>query len=131
MRQFFHGDDAAYAELERRATGRCVVFYEQELPPGCAPRAARIGFEVDAAGTGRAILYVQKGIAYDGPDAGVRTWLQAGQRVFPTFAALRCWILRELAALYPPPICAAPDCRAANAVHARFCGRCGQDLESV
>jgi hypothetical protein len=80
MRQFIDGSDAAFAELQQQATGACVQFHDQELPPGAEPRRARIGFEVRSDGT--ASLLVERGVSYSGPDAEVRAWFASGERLF-------------------------------------------------
>lgn len=102
MRQFIYGSDAAFEELERRALGVCVVFGDQELPPGCDPPTARIGFELQPESPA-ACLLVDRGVTYDGPAAGVREWLASGERHFPNFTELKNWIRGELAGCYNEP----------------------------
>jgi hypothetical protein len=99
MLPFLRGSDAAFAELKRRATGRCMRFVGQRLPPGAVPRNAAIGFEVDAL-SGLVILYVSRGVTYTGQDASVRHWLATGRIDFPTFEALVEWIRTRLVAAY-------------------------------
>ena len=48
MRQFVGGGNQAFAELAQRATQSCVVFRDQELPPGSDPSRGRIGFAINA-----------------------------------------------------------------------------------
>jgi hypothetical protein len=91
MRQFLHTPDSAFAGLKQRATGRCVLFRSQELPPSSQPDHADVGIEIESE-TGRALLHVQKGAHYSGSSEEVAGWLQEGTRTFPTFASLVDWI---------------------------------------
>jgi hypothetical protein len=111
MDQFCHATDAALANLKRRATGRCLQFHEQELPPGANPQWARIGIEVDPR-DGAATLLVEKGIAYHGDQPMVRKWLKEGCLRFENFEEMCRWIREELAVLYrplPPRLNHSPD----------------------
>ena len=47
MKQFIQGSEQAYRDLENQARKGCVRFQHQEMPPGCLPDHADIGFEVD------------------------------------------------------------------------------------
>lgn len=91
MRQFFVPGDGAFSDLEQRATGRCIRFRGQEMPPGCHPDRADIAFEFDAQ-RGCARLLIQKGLRYSGSDRSIRRWIATGVKEFPTFAALQDWI---------------------------------------
>lgn len=99
MRQFIGGTDAQYLDLERKAEGVCVVFQDQEMPPGAAPGRARVGFEISPA-NGRACLMVDHGVRYSGQVKVVADWLDAGEVAFPTFTQLRDWIRTHLASAY-------------------------------
>lgn len=94
MRQFIDGTQAAWDDLEHRARRACVVFASCQLPPGCRPATARIGVEVHPHET---ILFVDRGITYDGTSEAVRTWLDAGQQRFGGLDDLRNWIRLEIA----------------------------------
>ncbi|MDW7762103.1 MAG: AAA family ATPase [Acidobacteriota bacterium] len=96
MRQFLSGDEAAFRELEERARRSCILFRDQELPPGCQPGQADVGFESAEEGGG-ACLLVTRGVQYRGQSAAVREWIAAGEKRFPSFAVLREWIQGPLA----------------------------------
>lgn len=102
MRQFINGSDLAFAVLERRASGTCVVFYDEEMPPGASPTRARVGFQVNRDGS--VFLYVDKGIQYSGSHPTVREWLESGGRWFPSFAHLKRWVREVLRSCYPPRV---------------------------
>ena len=95
MRQFLEGHEAAWEQLERRAKGRCVRFRNEQMPLGCRPDRAHVGFEIDND-TGTAQLLVTKGIRYSGDDSAVCEWFDAGKKEFPTFTAMRHWIQGSL-----------------------------------
>lgn len=97
MHQFIRGTQAAWDDLSRRSRRACVVFTACQLPPGCTPSAARVGFEGNASG---AVLLVDKGVRYTGSSDDVRAWLNAGERRFTGFDELRNWILSEIAPLF-------------------------------
>lgn len=99
MIRFINSGDAAFASLERQATGRCVVFPQQLMPPGATPNRARVGFEVSEA-DGTASLLVDRGIEYVGPNHDVRRWLLDGEMRFQSFERLRQWIQEDLKACY-------------------------------
>jgi len=102
MRQFLEGSDAAYADLERKATGACLTFGNEEMPVGTSVPRARIGFEVDPASR-EARLFVDRGLHYRGTIQSVRRWFARGEKRFPDFGALRRWISEDLARAYEPP----------------------------
>ncbi len=95
MRQFISGSEPAYTALENRARTACIRFQGEDMPPGCSPHVADVGFEVDRA-TGAAKLYVTTGINYRGNDPAVREWLTAGVKQFRSFTNLRRWIQETL-----------------------------------
>ena len=97
MRQFINGTQAAWDDLARRARRACVVFPSSQLPPGCRPDRARIGFEVHGHG---AVLFVDKGVRYSGPSQAVSAWLSAGEMRFGGIDDLRNWIRLEIAPLF-------------------------------
>jgi AAA domain (Cdc48 subfamily) len=99
MLQFINGSDEAFADLERRAKTACIVFQNEELPTGCDPRQARVGFEIDPD-TESTILLVEHGITYDGNNDQVRAWLSSGEKRFSNFSVLQQWIRTDLAAAY-------------------------------
>jgi hypothetical protein len=91
MRQFLIDNETAFRDLEERARRCCVRFRDQEMPPGCNPNQAGIGFEIsESPPTAR--LFVERGIQYTGPDSTLSEWFQAGVKQFPDFSALRAWI---------------------------------------
>lgn len=106
MRQFLHSNQAFYQSLEQRAAGgQCQRFFGEELPPGCQPLRGCIGIEVKPGGP--ALLFVQLGVQYSGPDPEIRRWLENGEIAFDSFDGLRRWLqgpLREAyAASQPTP----------------------------
>lgn len=98
MQRFINASQAAWDDLAARARRACVVFPACQLPPGCYPAAARIGFELHE---GEAILFVDKGIHYHGPSHAVRAWLSAGEKRFAGLESLRDWIEDEIGGLLP------------------------------
>jgi hypothetical protein len=98
MRTFIDGSQAAWEDLAERARHACVVFRDCQLPPGCTPGAARVGVEVLPSDF--AVLYVARGIRYEGSSDEVRAWLAAGERRFTSFDRLRDWIVNSLGPLY-------------------------------
>lgn len=99
MFQFFDGNDNAFADLENRAREACIIFNNEDMPPGVAPAAARVGFEVDSL-SGRATLFVDKNLDYQGNSDVVRHWLEEGRLEFADFDQLRDWIQNDLKAIY-------------------------------
>ncbi len=95
MKQFIHGNNKAFKDLEKRAKQACVRFRNQEMPPGCMPGKADIGFEINPSGTAR--LWVSLGINYNGQNPQIRQWLNSGHLEFPSFAELKKWICSTLA----------------------------------
>lgn len=102
MRQFFNSDAAAFVDLEDRSRRSCVIFQDQEMPPGTTPRRMRVGFEIDAA-TGAAALLVDQGAAFSGVNGSIRQWLRDGEMRFPSFRELREWIDLVLKPAYDVP----------------------------
>ena len=98
MQRFLGGTRAAWDALAARARHACVVFVGCQLPRGCQPATARIGFEVH---TREAILFVDKGITYYGSSNTVRSWLSVGEKRFASMENLRRWIEREIGPLLP------------------------------
>jgi hypothetical protein len=103
MKMFFSTSTQFFADLENRARGACLVFYNQEMPPSAVPDRSRIGIEVNPD-TNRATLLVDIG-RYYGTSDKIRRWLHEGELVFDSFAELCCWLQGELAEAYgePPP----------------------------
>ena len=66
------------------------------MPPGCSPRAADVGFEIDRS-NGEAKLYVTTGIHYNGSTPSIREWMTEGVKRFRSFTDLRQWIQGTLA----------------------------------
>jgi hypothetical protein len=98
MKQFFSEENNPFKDLEKKAQNACVTFPNQELPPGCSPTHAKIGFEI--APTGESILYVEKGVTYAGTNNEILMWLSGGAKTFPDFNALKAWIIGPLAETY-------------------------------
>lgn len=107
MRQFICGSDSAFANLERRACHACVVFPDQEMPPGAVPSRARVGFEIQPSDSA-VLLLVDRGITYDGTNSTVSDWLAAGEKRFSSFGQLRDWIQNELGACYQVELAEVP-----------------------
>lgn len=99
MRQFIQGSDEAYLDLERRARDACVVFRNEEMPPGSHPETGTIGFEVNAS-DGGSLLFVKGVTAYSGNNAAVRNWILTGTIGFSSFQELQHWIQKDLARSY-------------------------------
>lgn len=95
MRQFFTGSTSAFNDLAQRARRACVVFDDQEMPPGCTPEKALVGFEINPQ-TGRTQLLVRKGVLYTGESKPVRDWLANGTLEFANFELLQKWIQEYL-----------------------------------
>ncbi len=74
--------------LAERSGDVIVAYPDHPLPSGSSAPAARVG--VGPAGPGRA-LYVERGIAYNGPDEEIGAWLNDGVRYFPDFGTLWAW----------------------------------------
>ncbi len=91
MEQFITGNDKAFSKLERKAKRACIRFRNQELPPGCLPNRAAIGFEI-IPGSDKATLWVTKGIRYQGNNSQIKRWLADGQKEFVSFKKLKDWI---------------------------------------
>jgi hypothetical protein len=91
MKRFLNQNNAAFSDLEQRAQNACVRFQNVELPPGCTPAQADLGFEVDA-GTGTAKLLVARGVQYQGEDSLISEWFSTGRIEFPTFTELVSWL---------------------------------------
>lgn len=86
-----------------KALHACVRFRDQEMPHGCAPARADVGFEINPA-TGAASLHVQKGAHYSGAAPDIAEWISTGTRSFVNFDSLMAWVrgpLRE--AFLPTP----------------------------
>jgi hypothetical protein len=100
MRQFLYAGDLSFAALEQQATGACIVFREQTMPPGSRPATARVGFEVNEQDRS-ATLLVDRGIQFAASgDDSVSRWLSEGKLTFPSFRELRRWIQNDLRARY-------------------------------
>ena len=95
MKQFLNPENPAFVELEEKARGACIRFRNLELPTGCTPRHADIGFEIDRT-TGSSRLYIQRGIQYDGSIEDIRNWVLSGQIGFASFADLKRWLNNEI-----------------------------------
>jgi hypothetical protein len=99
MRQFINASDTVFAQLEQRAQTACVVFADQEMPPGATPHRARVGFEVRGI-DGPVFLFVEKGVDYPGQSHEVKSWFEAGEKQFPNFEELKRWVRDELRLCY-------------------------------
>ncbi len=91
MRQFLTNDNQAFLDLEQRAGENCVVFTDQEMPPGTNPARMRIGFEIDSQ-DGLVVLLVDKEAAYSGESREILEWLSQGEKRFANFSELRDWL---------------------------------------
>lgn len=101
MKQFVDGSDQAFAELLQRASGACIRFRQQPMPPGSQPLVADVGFERDAV-SGQIRLCVTP--VRPGQAAGpeVRDWLASGTRDFGNPGDLLTWIRGPLAQAFAP-----------------------------
>lgn len=93
MRQFLTDSSQAFHDLEQRAGANCVVFANQEMPPGTSPAKLRIGFEIDPE-DGSTVLLVDEGAIYSGESREIRDWLNQGEKRFANFSELRDWLSR-------------------------------------
>jgi hypothetical protein len=94
MYQLSQTNTATLNVMRQRATGRCLLLPNRELPPGASPTRARIGLEVAEDGT--ALLLVDKDIRYEGPVASIRQWLNDGALRFDSFDQLRRWLCEDI-----------------------------------
>jgi ATP-dependent Clp protease ATP-binding subunit ClpB len=95
MKQFLYNNKPAFQDLEERANSNCIRFRGLELPPGCKPSHASIGFEI-TSDPPAARLFVERGIHYNGSNLAIRQWLRDGVMQFPDFTSLRAWIFGPL-----------------------------------
>jgi ATP-dependent Clp protease ATP-binding subunit ClpB len=95
MKQFFTANDLSFQDLEDRARLACIRFRNLEMPPGCNPQTADVGFEIQE-NSGAAILYVSRGINYDGADPEIQEWFVNGCKQFSSFSDLKNWVLGPL-----------------------------------
>jgi hypothetical protein len=93
MRQFLTNNILAFRVLEQRAGANCVVFDNQEMPPGTTPVSLRIGFEIDRQ-DGAVALLVDEGAVYSGENQEIGEWLSRGEKRFANFSELRDWLNR-------------------------------------
>jgi len=91
MRQFLNNNKSAFRDLKERAKWGCVRFRNQEMPLGCNPSRADIGFEIDNE-SGAVRLLVTKGIRYRGTNSDVREWVENGEKQFTSYEAMFSWI---------------------------------------
>jgi ATP-dependent Clp protease ATP-binding subunit ClpC len=95
MKQFFTNNIEAFCELEERARLACIRYRGQEMPPGCNPNHADIGFEI-SGDPPAAKLIVEKGIQYTGSNPKIGAWFRTGEILFPDFTSLQEWLLGPL-----------------------------------
>lgn len=95
MRQFLINNSQAFRDLEQRAGANCVVFDNQEMPPGITPIRLRIGFEIDQQ-DGAAVLLVDEGAIYSGESQEIGEWLNQGEKRFANFSELCDWLSRVI-----------------------------------
>jgi ATP-dependent Clp protease ATP-binding subunit ClpA len=91
MRQFLTNNNQAFRDLEQRANATCVVFSNQEMPPGTIPARLRIGFEINGQ-DGSAVLLVDEGAVYSGENQEIREWFRQGEKRFANFTELCQWL---------------------------------------
>ena len=101
MRQFFNGTEAAFETLREQALEACMVFQDQEMPPGSSPIRARVGFEVDP-NDGVALLLVDSIVTYSGEISEIAAWLENHEKRFSNFNELVTWIREDLSRCYVP-----------------------------
>jgi len=99
MQQFINGSNTAWRYLETRATGRCIRFKDQEMPPGCAPHKAHVGFEI-VPNSLEAVLLVQYGVRYSGKNYEIRELFKEGEKRFENFGKLKSWIRKVIGPVY-------------------------------
>jgi DNA polymerase III delta prime subunit len=99
MERFITADKEFLKDLEQRAKGVCIRFCSEQMPTGCEPPTADVGFEIDAE-TGRCLLHVSRGLHCSGCPGDIRAWLETGTKQFETFGEFSNWISTELAGAY-------------------------------
>lgn len=111
MLQFIDGTAQQFEDLYRNSRGSCLRFRNSQLPPGCTPARADIGFEAPASGDGL-VLLVQTGIRYVGANAAVRQWLQSGSKSFASLTDFTGFCRTDLRNWFETNSSrtAAPDC---------------------
>jgi AAA domain (Cdc48 subfamily) len=97
MRRFLNGTQEAWDDLSHRASRACVVFTDCQLPPGCQPTTARIGFEIQPT---EAIVFIDKGIRYHGSSRALSAWLRQGEIRFHGIDDLKNWLQHEIGPLF-------------------------------
>ena len=96
---------AGYAQLKSSvdtcaSQGRSYAFSPCQLPAGCQPAQAQLGFWRDSQGT--YLLYFRPAIRYDGPEPRLRDFFSRGDILsFPNFTALTDCLQGLDTALYP------------------------------
>jgi hypothetical protein len=106
MRRFLNGTQEAWDDLSQRARRACVVFGGCQLPPGCQPSTARIGFEIHRS---EAILFIDKGIRNHGSSRALSAWLRRGEMRFAGIGDLSGGQPTVRIAANPAPICIPAD----------------------
>jgi len=101
MNQFIDATDSALADLKNRATGRCIRFRQQSMPPGSNPDRADVGIEIDAA-TQACHIHVRRGVVCPGATPDLAAWFQSGSKCFRDFVDLVKWLRGPLRQAYDP-----------------------------
>ena len=96
MRRFIDGSESAWADLERRSAGRCVVFQGCEMPPGVEPGRCAVAVENGARGPKLFVAGVHAPVG----SGQVRRWLECGVACFSSFAELRNFVTSVVGPLY-------------------------------
>ena len=95
MNQFINANENAFFDLLQNLNGSCMRFPDEQMPQGCEPQQADIGFEISPQ-DGRILLLVADGINYNGDSESLRQWFQDGVLVFDGIQALLSWLRDEL-----------------------------------
>ena len=98
MKQFalIDGYDDLYSKMQGT---QCLIFKNQELPPGCTPSHARMGFELHES-TLR--LLIDKGITYCGDSPKLQQLFRQGQLDFASIGDMRSWLMGEVRQAFEP-----------------------------
>ena len=84
MRQFINGSNRQWRDLQIKSSGCCLKFSNEEMPPGCDPQKADVGFETNAD-SGKTKLLVENGVSYQGDEEDVANGLARENLFFKVF----------------------------------------------
>jgi ATP-dependent Clp protease ATP-binding subunit ClpA len=121
MRPLLNASEEEFMRLKRSATGKCLRFFNCDMPPGTRPSRAVVGLEVSAGGA--TTFYVQKGLSYEGRNAALREWFASGEKRLPSFGDFVNWIRLHLSPEYQSPPQRISSEALAQAIAQEVCGQ--------